>query len=1585
LLVPRSPADAWCFISAAPCLLASWDFQLLEGLLVRVLSRRFLLVMSLLAGALVLAVAGASAPAASPPGGAKRTTAGPSAKVVSERVAARTATSRTYLLSDGTRRTRIWTSPVNYRKADGQWAAIDTTLKPDGADALRTTAAGVPVELPRTLDAPVQVTDPAGRSVAFRLRGADAGQAAKVDGSTATYADVRPGVDATYEARATGVKETLTLADASAPASLSFALDPSTGLTPSLRPDGSVQFRDAKGAPRFVIPAPTVQPAGASAPSTAHVAYRLSDGGATLTVAVDPEWLAQARFPVKVDPSLLDFDSDACTLSNGSLASTPDCGDTYVRVGNDASHVQRAAIRFGTLESQGIPATAVVSYAQLYLTTKALSNTASSERIDVSALGKQLAPGATWATYDGIDPWDTPGGDADPAAAPVTSQYIGAGNVGYDIGFDVTSVVTSWVRSQDVNGSNASTNNGLLLRAHDEAPTELVTFGGPAYPAQNSVPALEVDWEAHMGAESDQTYESVGIDDHSGLKVNVVSGNLAVQSNDIHIPGVDGLDLNVSRTYNSENVGDQHLLGSAWTESINGAALRMRFNGASHSHVMYANGGAVYRFNNADANIDSIGAPNLQAPAGIDGKMAESSTTNGVTVTFPDGTVWTYTTDYDGWQELQQIKDAHGNHIDLAYSDNDDAKSLTSITDSYNHVLTVNRDANGVVTGLTDATGRHWSYGLGGSYHNLDSFTNPDSKTTSYTYDTSHPWDIWDWISRITDARGHAIDIGYSGATGDWQQVTSITRVVDGGANDVEWQFDYDPAGGFGHSCSDTTNQRTVETDPRGKLTTYCYDTQGHVVETWDALSRKAKAGYDAQGNVISAASAAGGTGNPLSLSYASDANHNLTGGQEPAGETFGLTYCKDAGSPANACTGGVTGSIAEHRVQQSRDEQGTKSNFDYNATGDLTSVRANASPTVAGLVLAYNTSGSITDGTLASSTDGNGNTTSYGYTSHNLTSITPPSSSTLIGATTMTYDSENRLKTVTDGLLTTATLTYDGEDRVTGVSFSSGKSFTITYDGNGNPTQRVEKNGATTVNTTTYGYDNLNRRTSEAFPGSLTNGYGYDKIGNLVSAADPFGTTTYSYDDINRLTAILSPKLGSANCATTPASCDAIAYAYADLAGAAATANGGATSRQTVTFPGSTLSQVLQANASGNVTSTAVKNHAGTVLQGFSYAYKPSGGNQQSLVSSLTQQPASLTTTYGYDTANAQTTGALVSAVTKNSGGTTTDSWAYTYDKSGNRKTRVHGATTTTYAYNVVNELCWAYTGASANACGTTPTGATTYAFDRDGDGTTGGLAYDALHRMTTAGSSAVSYLTPGEQELVGYGSNAYHNGLLGLDREIVSGVTTGYTRQPDGTPVAQRSGTTKQYLVGDRLGSVTALADDNADSLTRTYAYDPDGNRTSTGTGTGSGAVTDLGFAGGHLLPNSMYHYGARFYDPSLARWTQQDPLNPVASQQDANRYAYLGGNPVNGVDPAGLCIVDAVCDAADNVSRGASRVAHATVGAAKTVARGAKVAANDKYVRYGAETVAVGGAEIACGPGCAVAAGTALWAAENPEDAE
>jgi RHS repeat-associated protein len=115
--------------------------------------------------------------------------------------------------------------------------------------------------------------------------------------------------------------------------------------------------------------------------------------------------------------------------------------------------------------------------------------------------------------------------------------------------------------------------------------------------------------------------------------------------------------------------------------------------------------------------------------------------------------------------------------------------------------------------------------------------------------------------------------------------------------------------------------------------------------------------------------------------------------------------------------------------------------------------------------------------------------------------------------------------------------------------------------------------------------------------------------------------------------------------------------------------------------------------------------------------------------------------------------------------------------------------------------------------------------------------------------------------------------------------------------TPVAT------DYVTTDALGSTIGLINGTSTSPVRDYSYDPDGNATSTG----SGATTDIRYAGGQALSAGLYHYGARYYNPGTARWTQPDPINQISSLTEANRYAYVGGDPINAVDPTGLACAD------------------------------------------------------------------------------
>ena len=234
-------------------------------------------------------------------------------------------------------------------------------------------------------------------------------------------------------------------------------------------------------------------------------------------------------------------------------------------------------------------------------------------------------------------------------------------------------------------------------------------------------------------------------------------------------------------------------------------------------------------------------------------------------------------------------------------------------------------------------------------------------------------------------------------------------------------------------------------------------------------------------------------------------------------------------------------------------------------------------------------------------------------------------------------------------------------------------------------------------------------------------------------------------------------------------------------------------------------------------------------------------------------------------------------------------------------------------------NQLCWAYTGTSSNACASAPAGATTYSHDKNGNlatpsGSTS-WTYDALNRATTIAGTSLGYLSPSNAELVSVGTTTLTNNLLGVGSITSGGSTSYYGRTPDGALVVQR-GASKTYAIQDRLGSTIGLLDTSG-ATAKTYTYDPDGNTLSS---TGSGPSADFKYAGGYALPvagTTLYHFGARYYDPNLARWTQPDPLQQYADLASADRYSYVGGDPGNGTDPAGTYVVGTLARRAASAS--------------------------------------------------------------------
>lgn len=138
-------------------------------------------------------------------------------------------------------------------------------------------------------------------------------------------------------------------------------------------------------------------------------------------------------------------------------------------------------------------------------------------------------------------------------------------------------------------------------------------------------------------------------------------------------------------------------------------------------------------------------------------------------------------------------------------------------------------------------------------------------------------------------------------------------------------------------------------------------------------------------------------------------------------------------------------------------------------------------------------------------------------------------------------------------------------------------------------------------------------------------------------------------------------------------------------------------------------------------------------------------------------------------------------------------------------------------------------------------------------------------------------------------------------------------YVYGPDGRPLEQLVNTntsataapTVTYLHHDQQGSTVATTDSSG-TVTGTWTYDPHGNQTAS---TGTQKRPNLAYTGEYADTETGFLYlRARYYDPRTGQFLTRDPLSSTTREA----YGYVGNNPVNYVDPTGLCWgPDAICN--------------------------------------------------------------------------
>jgi RHS repeat-associated protein len=728
-------------------------------------------------------------------------------------------------------------------------------------------------------------------------------------------------------------------------------------------------------------------------------------------------------------------------------------------------------------------------------------------------------------------------------------------------------------------------------------------------------------------------------------------------------------------------------------------------------------------------------------------------------------------------------------------------------------------------------------------------------------------------------------------------EVTSVTVGHTGGSYTARTtSYGYDGDG-----------NKTSVINARTKTTTYTFNADDQLTLVTDPDNQSTLTCYDGAGNVTETVPPVGVAANSLTAGSC-PTTYPSAYGDRLAGDS--TTFAYDAlGDKTTMTTPAPAGQMGYETTT-----------YSYNNDGQLTTLTAPPTSDTSGAPndvtsYTYDDAGRTLTMTVGSGTSA-ASTTSYCYDPNGEgTAVVPPdgnSSGVASCSTSSPYQTTSPDETgySYDSLGEIVSLTRPATTWAT-----SGQITSYSYDPAGNALTTSDPNGVTTTST----YTPLNQIASVSYSGSAAHSvtYSYDANGNRLSMIDGTGTSTYTYDPFGELTSYENGAAETVSYAynddgktigityplgagATWAATDTVTYAYdnADELNSVTDFNNntitigntadGLPNSETLASTGDTITTTY--DPTDEPSQITLASSSSTLLQ-FAYSDVPSGAiNSETDTPTWTGSPAA----YTYD---------AQSRITQMTSGSSS-ALDYGFDASGDLTTLPTGATGT---YDNAGELT------SSTSSGV----ATTYTYDADGErtqATQGGsvivsAAYNGAQALTSysdafANMSAAAYDGDGLRQRATItpsgGSAATQDftwGTNGGTPHLLLDSTNAYIYDSGNTPVEQfdlNSGVA-HYLATDALGSVRGVVDATG-SLVASTEYDAWGNLL----GVDLGAYTPFGYAGGYVDPTGLVYLIHRYYDPETGQFLSIDPL----ADQTQIAYGYANNDPVDQVDPAGLC---------------------------------------------------------------------------------
>jgi RHS repeat-associated protein len=494
-----------------------------------------------------------------------------------------------------------------------------------------------------------------------------------------------------------------------------------------------------------------------------------------------------------------------------------------------------------------------------------------------------------------------------------------------------------------------------------------------------------------------------------------------------------------------------------------------------------------------------------------------------------------------------------------------------------------------------------------------------------------------------------------------------------------------------------------------------------------------------------------------------------------------------------------------------------------------------------------------------------------------------------------------------------------------TGETDNEKRTFTYAYDVNGNLTSIDDTSSGAQIDAYTVAYTGLNQvqKVTEALSGAekKATAYTYDANGRPETVTHPSQFSKYTYD-LRELVKTVS--VGKSATDTNP---KVTSYTYTDRGQKLKETKANNNTVEYAYYLDGALKSTVEKKADGT-----------TLVASHTYAYDPNGNKAQDVAKKMNADNHAAyldsTTDYTYDPADRL----AKSVKTGNGAGTET----YVHDDNANVISQTVKGTSTAYHYDR-NRLLTATAGGVTASYTYDP-------FGRQESVTSAGKViersvYDGFdhvvesQKMDSAGALKSTKYTfdpldrTASKTADGKTTDFEYLGLSGevLDERVGGELTKSYQYSPWGERLSQikhnSDGTTEAGYYGYNSHTDVETLTDNSGNTKATYGYTAYGSDDKTEfTGIDKPDANDptkeaynpYRFNAKRWDAQSgTYDMGFRDYSPGLNRFTTRDMYNGAladmglgADPYTSNRYAFVGGNPVSGIEVDGHTSVDAMC---------------------------------------------------------------------------